>query len=377
LQITLGWGAHQSAAAAGWIGLVEDERLRVMATEGYGEQAVLTTESFFPLEHPAIDAVLSTARPMRRMVGPQCTRFLPNAAVQTVVPVLRDERMIGVLFLEHIDDELCVDETIAFLQRLCDHAALAIANAQLHAAVHAANLAKSEFVSLVAHELRTPMAAIKGFTDLMERGGFGTITEQQGEWIQLIRSSLETMTALVSDLADVSRIEAGQMRLMCDPVSLPNVVAEAASSIQAQCEARGQTLTVAASLDLPPVWADRMRLNQVLMNLLSNAHKYTPPGGRITVAVELARSADVMQVTVQDTGFGLSVDDQQHIFQKFFRSAQPSVRDQPGTGLGLSITKHLVELQGGQIWFESAYGQGTAFHFTVPLAPTAALIDAL
>jgi signal transduction histidine kinase len=145
--------------------------------------------------------------------------------------------------------------------------------------------------------------------------------------------------------------------------------------VQAQLEIKEHGLDLSIQDDLPPVWGDYNRLIQIMNNLVSNAIKYTPQTGHITIrAVESDNLWDdhgapkVVHITIQDDGYGISIEDQEKIFQKFFRSGDQSVRDQPGTGLGLNITRHLVEMQGGKIWFESNYGKGSTFHITIPVA---------
>jgi signal transduction histidine kinase len=152
-------------------------------------------------------------------------------------------------------------------------------------------------------------------------------------------------------------------------------VNEVIKTLKRQIEEKKQILEVIMPEKISSIWADRIRVSQVLVNLLSNAYKYTPDGGTIEVGVEEAANqwdtegaARVVHIWVKDNGIGLSAEDQQKMFQKFFRSEDPKAREAPGTGLGLNITKSLVEMQGGKIWFESEYRKGTTFHFTVPVA---------
>jgi signal transduction histidine kinase len=178
----------------------------------------------------------------------------------------------------------------------------------------------------------------------------------------------------VSDLADVSRIEAGRMRLEFGAVNVSEVVEEVVRSTRAQILEKKQTLILNVSDDLPEMWGDKIRIIQVLTNIVSNAYKYTPVEGLIQISAEVAEniwsksSPQVIHLFVQDNGYGISPENQSRIFQKFYRSEDQKIRDAPGTGLGLNITKQLVELQGGTIWFESIYRKGTTFHFTVPIA---------
>jgi len=252
------------------------------------------------------------------------------------------------------------------LMALADYAAIAIENAHLYEAVRQADQAKSEFVSIVAHELRTPMTSIRGYADMLLQGMCGPLTPQQEQFITTMRSNVVRMQILVSDLQDISRIETGHMRLELRTVHLSEALRDALQATQAQIEARSQQLTVKIPEDLPKVRADPARLGQILINLLSNAYKYTPEGGHIQVRAWQQDS--FVHCAVSDTGIGISPDEQARLFTKFFRSENPVVREMPGTGLGLCIVKSLVELQGGRITVESEPGKGTTFSFTVPVA---------
>ena len=258
---------------------------------------------------------------------------------------------------------------------MSDHAAIAISNAQLYDEVQRANLAKSDFVSFVAHELKNPMTSIKGYSELLAAGSVGQINEMQTNFLSTIRSNVERMSALVSDLNDNAKIEAGRLRLDYKPVDVPDVVDEVMRSTKRQVDDKRQSLELDLPVQLPPVWADRLRIGQVLTNLVSNAHKYTPEGGNIKLGAEATANQwdpegakRVVHLWVKDNGIGIGVEDQAKIFQKFFRSDDTKAREVPGTGLGLNITRSLVEMQGGRIWFDSEYRKGTTFHFTIPIA---------
>ena len=232
--------------------------------------------------------------------------------------------------------------------------------------MHQANLAKSEFVSVVAHELRTPMTSIRGYADMLAKGMVGPLTPDQEEFIHTIRRNAKRMQALVSDLQDVSRIESGRLRLQMKPIPLAGALESALQATQAQIEARSQQLTVEVPEDLPLVHADPARLEQILINLLSNAYKYTPADGHIHVQAWL--EGDHVHCAVSDTGIGISEEDQARLFTKFFRSDDLAVREMGGTGLGLCIVKSLAELQGGEVEVESLPGEGTTCIFTMPVA---------
>ncbi len=375
MRITLDWALRQSGAEAGLIGILEEEQLRVMAHQGLDEQmASLGERLLMKIELPAMTAAIETGQPQNVEVALEASRnkLLMASQNQMVIPIRREMTVIGLLYLESSGN---YQADVDFLTRLTDHAAIAISNAQLYGEVQRANNAKSEFVSLVAHELKNPMTSIKGYTDLLASGAVGQITEMQTNFLNTIKSNVERMSTLVSDLNDNSKIEAGKLRLEFKATKAPDLVEDVIRTFTRQLEEKKQTLTLNMSANLPAMWADRVRVAQVLTNLVSNAYKYTPEGGSIIVGVEAdANHWDpdgaprVLHLWVKDSGIGMAPEDQQKIFQKFFRSDDPKARESPGTGLGLNITKSLVEMQGGKIWFESEYRQGTAFHFTVPVA---------
>jgi signal transduction histidine kinase len=228
-----------------------------------------------------------------------------------------------------------------------------------------ANRSKSEFISVVSHELKLPMTSIKGYSDLMLAGTTGQLNENQVAFLTTIRNNVNRMATLVSDLADISRIESGNLRI--EPRSVPvwDVIDEVVTLTHTQVKQKNQTVTVQIPQELPKAWCDRNRLAQILTNLISNANKYTPEGGAILV--EAICTEDKIQIKIQDNGLGMTPEDQQKLFSKFFRSVDEKIREAPGTGLGLSITKNLIELQGGKVWFESEFRKGTTFYFTVPI----------
>ncbi|HVN56120.1 MAG TPA: GAF domain-containing protein [Anaerolineaceae bacterium] len=378
MRITLEWAMRQSKTNAGLVGMLTDSGLRIMAFQGYTDELDAYQDSTLPSDAPYLEAALQSGQPQRIMLpvdSPEGSGLLLDARSQIVIPIRREATTMGLLLLESTLSEPVSEDTLAFLARLSDHAAIAIANAQLYAAVQAANVAKSEFVSFVSHELKNPMTSIKGYTELLAAGAVGPINEAQANFLGTIRSNVERMSTLVSDLADVSRIEAGRLRLEFKALSMVELSDEVIRSSKRQLEDKNHTLEMQIPKDLPLVWADRTRLIQVLTNLVSNAIKYTSNGGKILVGAEASPNRwdasgarQVVHIWVADTGIGIAPEDQKKIFQKFFRSEDPKTREAPGTGLGLNITKSLVEMQGGQIWFESEFRKGTTFNFTIPVS---------
>ena len=229
-----------------------------------------------------------------------------------------------------------------------------------------ANKSKSEFVSFVSHELKLPMTSIKGYSDLMLSGMAGPLNENQTNFLTTIRNNVNRMATLVSDLADLSRLESGNLRLESRDVPIWDVIDQVVALTRPQITKKNQTITVDIPNELPKAWCDRNRLAQILTNLMNNANQYTPEDGVIIVRALLDK--DMIQIKVEDNGLGMIPEDQEKLFSKFFRSTDDKVRESPGTGLGLCLTKNLIELQGGKIWFESEFRKGTAFYFTVPIS---------
>lgn len=380
MRITLEWSMRQSGARAGLLGVVQGEEqsgIRVMASQGYTTELEQYQNDLLPLAEFNLLEPVKNGLPVRRLLngtGPDRGLY-SNAISQAIIPIRRETATFGLVLLESETEQFTSQDTMNFLVRLCDHASIAISNAQLYAEVQQANLAKSDFVSFVAHELKNPMTSVKGYTELISAGAVGPVNEVQANFLGTIRSNIERMNTLVSDLNDVSKIEVGRLRLDFKAIQLNETMEEVIRSIRKQVEEKAQTLSVNFPSELPPLWADRVRLVQVLVNLISNAHKYTPSGGEIEVSAEHCQNQwdangapEVVHIWVKDNGIGINEEDQKKIFQKFFRSDDPKTREVTGTGLGLNITKSLVEMQGGKIWFESEFRKGTIFHITIPVS---------
>jgi len=285
-----------------------------------------------------------------------------------VVPIMREDRVIGVINLESTEPDYFTEEDMSFVNLLVGQAAFAIDNAQLFEQVREANEAKSEFMNTASHELKIPMTSIKGYAKLLQMGAVGQLSDQQQEFLNVISNNVDRMDRLVSDLLDVSRIEAGRIRLELQDVQISDVIHDVIETVQNQIEKKKLQLEVQIEDNLPEIRADYGRMVQIVTNLVSNAYKYTPEEGHIMVkACPHNGSIEGIAVTVVDTGYGISEEDQASLFTNFFRSSDQNIRNEPGTGLGLSITKKIVESHGGELTFESQLGKGTSFTFTIPL----------
>jgi signal transduction histidine kinase len=226
---------------------------------------------------------------------------------------------------------------------------------------------KSDFVSNVSHELRTPLTAIKGAVDLVLREVAGPLTEKQSHYLTRVRSNTQHLAGLINDLLDLSKIESGKIEVKSSRVSLGGLVHEVVETLRpvaAEKEVALQATLVEPSI---LVWADRDKINQVLMNLIGNAIKFTPAQGRVAVSASRDGKESV-QVSVSDTGPGIAADEAEKIFDKFYQITRNGGPKPKGTGLGLAICKALVELHGGKIWVESEPNGGSHFCFTLPLS---------
>ncbi len=227
------------------------------------------------------------------------------------------------------------------------------------------NQMKSDFVSNVSHELRTPLTAIKGSVDNMLDGITGPLNEKQTRYLTRIKSNADRLSRLINDLLDLSRIEAGKIDLKPTLLPLVALTKEVAESLRPVAVEKLISLEVASSDASMAAWADRDKITQVLMNLIGNAVKFTPPHGKVSVAVD-RNGVEWVKISIADTGPGIPPEEASKIFDKFYQIAQLGKQKAKGTGLGLAISKALVEMHGGKIWVDSEVERGSTFSFTLP-----------
>ncbi|MFQ5768025.1 MAG: ATP-binding protein, partial [Acidobacteriota bacterium] len=229
---------------------------------------------------------------------------------------------------------------------------------------------KSGFVSMVSHDLKTPLTSMKEAVDLLAEGVGGELTDRQRRLLSITREGAERLGNYVQGILDLFRFEAGHVRLVKDPLSLAEVVQEQTRLLEVRSRIAGIEIHCETEADLPPVEADRFRIGQVVANLLDNAIKFTPRDGTITVktGVEAWRDDLAVVLRVKDTGLGINQRDLKHVFDKFFQATVSRDRHVPGAGLGLAIVRSLVEAHGGEISVDSAVGQGSTFTVILPAA---------
>ena len=225
---------------------------------------------------------------------------------------------------------------------------------------------KDQFLSTMSHELRTPLNAVLGFSDLLTEERYGPLNERQQRYVAHIHTGGKHLLTLINDILDLSKIEAGRLQLAIENVSLKTSFAEVLDTMRPLADKKSHSLVSNTAAELS-VLADSTRLKQVLMNLIGNAVKFTPEGGRIELAAR--KTGDVVRLEVRDTGAGIPPEEQERIFEAFYRLRQTG-KVIEGTGLGLAITQRLVELQGGKLGLESELGKGSCFFFTLPAVPS-------
>lgn len=229
---------------------------------------------------------------------------------------------------------------------------------------------KSKFLASMSHELRTPLNAIIGFSELLEQEVFGPLNERQQDYVQNVLTSGRHLLNLVNDILDLSKIQAGRMTLSREWVELVPIAEAVVHVVGGLAQKRDLSLSVTVPEDLPQIYADPVRIKQVLYNLLSNAIKFTPEGGKVRLVAE--RTGETVTVVVEDTGIGIKAEDIPRLFQEF-EQIEPSSGEKPeGTGLGLALTKRMVEMHAGSIEITSEVGRGTRVKFDLPARATAA-----
>ena len=299
------------------------------------------------------------------------------------VPLMREDEIIGALIVRRTVPGEFTPETCGLIETLASQSAVAIHNARLFRELEVkteqleiASRHKSEFLASMSHELRTPLNAVIGFSDVLLERMFGELNERQDEYLRDIRSSGHHLLELINEILDLSKVEAGRMELELGPVSLVEAIENGVAMVRERAGRHGISLRHDIAGDVGIVWADELKLRQVLLNLLTNAVKFTPDGGSVEIAARIA--GDEVEVSVTDTGIGIPEAERERIFEAFQSGGRTAPTGAEGTGLGLTLTRRIVELHGGRIWMRSEPGRGSTFAFAIPTrgAPRAVAVDA-
>ena len=287
------------------------------------------------------------------------------------VPLLREDHLLGALAVNRHGAGEFVPGVVGLLKTFATQSALAIQNARLFREIEdksrqlaIASQHKSEFLANMSHELRTPLNAIIGFSEVLSQRMFGDINEKQAEYLADILESGQHLLSLINDILDLSKVEAGRMELESTDFDLPAAIESTLILVRERAQRHGITLQGTVDKRLGTIRGDERKVKQVLLNLLSNALKFTPDDGQIDVFAELREGT--AEISVRDTGLGIAPEDQEAVFEEF-RQVGTQSKKVEGTGLGLAISRRFIELHGGSIRVKSQVGSGSTFTFTLPL----------
>jgi signal transduction histidine kinase len=288
------------------------------------------------------------------------------------VPLSVEKRCIGVLRLGHKEPGRFTTDHLRLAALVAEQAAAIVQNARLYRQVQASvaelerlNRVKTEFLSMVSHELRTPITSINGFVGIVLGRSIGPLTEKQERFLGLVKQSVLRLSILIDDLLDTSRIESGRVSLQPEWTAVAEILRQTQRDHAPGAQNRKLDISVELPEELPPVYADPHRVRQVVDNLVTNAMKFTPEGGKVVLAAR--RQDDGVIVSVRDTGIGIPSAEREKVFEKFYQvKTEGVVRSHRGLGLGLAICRSFVEMHGGRIWVVSEPGKGSEFLFTLP-----------
>jgi signal transduction histidine kinase len=290
-----------------------------------------------------------------------------------VAPLEAQSDRLGELCLFYRQSETVGDAAVATLRALSDQVALVVRNMQYNEELARKNQElthldelKSDFMATMSHELRTPLTSIIGYSDMLLSGMTGELNEKQSAFVESILKGGEALLGLINDILDLTKIEAGRLELNREPVDLRAALLGVLPVVKPRAQEKRIRISTFLPTDLPLVYADPAKFNQILLNLLTNGIKYTHDNG--SVSVEARTTDGMVEIWVNDTGMGIAKEDQEKVFQRFTQIDSSATRSQGGTGLGLAIVSELVELHGGTIRLQSKLGKGSSFIFTMPIA---------
>jgi signal transduction histidine kinase/DNA-binding response OmpR family regulator len=305
--------------------------------------------------------------------GGRTGRSFPGDATRSTIglPITDGTQLTAILHVASRRTDFFHPGKIAVLTAMARSLGVLISNAELreHLAVeHALNERKDSFISIASHELRTPMTMMLGLSELLLDGE--PPEDERRSWYSTINRETKRLATILDDMLDVSKIQAGSVRLDIEPVTIQQVAADVVADLAPQ--AIHHKLSVEVDGPIPQVLADSDKVSQVLRNLLDNAVKYSPNGGPVTVTFQHKRAAGVVVMSVRDHGMGIAPADRKRLFTTFARGTQPELVAIRGTGLGLYIVRSLLDMMNGRIWLTSRRGKGTTFSVALPAAPDVA-----
>ena len=375
LTIAMDTALRASRAEHGFIGLIEGDKLRVIHSVGSYQ-----TGSVWDSNIGVVGRALRTLKPQLVLNPDADTDFvqdIPEVRAQMAIPLVHRDHLIGVLNLKTRKPELFTREAFEFLGLIASRVTVAIDNAQLYQVsqqqleelhklymrVSELEQLKTDMIRIAAHDLRNPVGVITGYADLLLMPG-NTLSEEDASFVEAIRTSAQKTSKIITDILSLQRVEAMQ-NLSHDEVNLNEMVSDLFHGNETRAHQKNQTYELKLDGMLLQVSADAAQLREAIDNLIGNAIKYTPDAGSVTVSLEM--DADLVIFEVQDTGLGIPQDQQEHLFQPFFRASNAKASAIEGTGLGLHLVKNIIERHGGKMRFKSTLGAGSTFGFELPL----------
>jgi two-component system, OmpR family, phosphate regulon sensor histidine kinase PhoR len=339
----------------------ERDRLAAVLEQMADGVLIADAQGTIQFANPAAQKLFETGEP----VGKTVTEVLRN---HQLVEVWRRSQGTQTLQSESVE----IPSRHQFVQLIVvpdQHAAGSLLLVQDLTRVRRLETVRRDFISNISHELRTPLASLKSLTETLQDGALSD-PEAGPRFLNHMLVEVDALTQMAQELLDLSRIESGQVLLDLKPLQPIKLLNSAADRMKLQAERAGLELRVEPAADLPAIRADQARLEQVLVNLIHNAVKFTRPGGQVSLSAQVSAESALpgcpVRFTVRDTCIGIPADEMLRIFERFYRVDKS--RSGGGTGLGLSIARHIVEAHGGNIWVESEEGRGSAFYFTIPPA---------
>ena len=371
---------HLSGTEAGTIYTFDEssQRFRLRATHGMDEAMVAAIgDRGIGIGETAIGKAAAQRAPIQIADALTDGSMVLDIVVQAgfrallIVPLLRPDQIVGALVVRRKEPGEFQQHTVDLLETFADQSVVAIQNARLFGEIEdksrqlaEASQHKSQFLANMSHELRTPLNAILGYNQLMLNNIYGETSGRMRAVLTRVQSNGKHLLKLINDVLDLSKIEAGQLTLLLADYSVKHVVQSVSAAVEPLVTEKKLGFKFEVPSGLPPGWGDERRLTQVLLNLVSNAIKFTERG---EVMIKVLAEDGAFVISVRDTGPGIDPADQHRIFEEFQQADNSITKKTGGTGLGLSIARHIIEMHGGRIWVESSLGEGATFFFTVPV----------